>query len=290
VKRDDKRDAVRDERKDVAKPERRDSRRGERVPAQPRPGDATDGRRPRGERRPERPAEPHAIPAEPAGAPLPQELLAEEPIIASPSVATLVTADATTADAGSDERRRRRRRRRGRGAREGAEGAPGSIDGDTEAQACANQSAALEPRANRAEPDVDTAQPTLSTAAVTGNGHDSASPRLPPAPAPAPLAAPPTPVAASGVVVMRTPDLVTIPATVALPAAQPAPLPLDDLQPVLELAGLTLVQTEPTKLQAALAEVASEAPPPRQRRERPRLPPIEEAPLVQVETRRGDSA
>jgi ribonuclease E len=288
-KRDDKRDAVRDERKGAAKPERRDGRRGERAPMQPKAGEAVDSQRPRGERRPERPVEPQAqSPAEPAGTQLPPELLAEEPIIATTAGATLVTADATTADAGSDERRRRRRRRRGRGARDSEDTtlASGDNGGSSEASPLADE------RAVTQTPPAQTSAEKVSPspAAVSGNGHDSAPPDRHRTPSPAPVAPPPAPVAASGVVVMRTPDLVTIPATVALPAAHPAPLPLDDLQPVLELAGLTLVQTEPAKLQAVLAEVATEAPPRRSPRERPRLPPIEEAPLVQVETRRSDSA
>jgi ribonuclease E len=79
--------------------------------------------------------------------------------------------------------------------------------------------------------------------------------------------------------------MITVPETVALPVAQPAPLPVDQLQPVLELAGLTLVQTEPSKHADAVARLASEPRPHRVPRERPILPPLEEAPLVQVETR-----
>ena len=69
------------------------------------------------------------------------------------------------------------------------------------------------------------------------------------------------------------------------PAVAPAPMPVDELRPVLEQAGLTLVQTEPAKLADVLARFASEAKPARVPRERPVLPPLEAGPLIQVETR-----
>jgi ribonuclease E len=77
--------------------------------------------------------------------------------------------------------------------------------------------------------------------------------------------------------------MITVPATVILPAARPAPLPIDELQPVLELAGLTLVQTAPEKAEEA-ARLAQEPRLARAPRERPALPPLEDGPLVQVET------
>jgi ribonuclease E len=54
---------------------------------------------------------------------------------------------------------------------------------------------------------------------------------------------------------------------------------------VLELAGLTLVQTEPVKLEEARARLAGEPATVRVPRERPVLPPLDTRPLVQVETR-----
>jgi ribonuclease E len=48
---------------------------------------------------------------------------------------------------------------------------------------------------------------------------------------------------------------------------------------------MKLAQTDPEKLAAAEARVASQPAPARAGRERPRLPPVEEAPLTQVETR-----
>lgn len=70
------------------------------------------------------------------------------------------------------------------------------------------------------------------------------------------------------------------------PAVTPAPMPLEQLRPVLEQAGLTLVQTQPAKLADVLARFAGEARPVRVPRERPALPPLDTGPLVQVETRR----
>jgi ribonuclease E len=99
------------------------------------------------------------------------------------------------------------------------------------------------------------------------------------------MVVPSAPVAAVGIATLRTPEMITVPQTVALPVVQPAPLPIDQLQPVLELAGLILVQTEPAKHAEAVARLASEPRAPRAPRERPSLPPLQEGPLVQVETR-----
>ena len=68
-------------------------------------------------------------------------------------------------------------------------------------------------------------------------------------------------------------------------AAEPAQIAMADLVPLVESSGLRLAQTDPEKLAAAQARVASQAPPARVGRERPRLPPLEESPLTQVETR-----
>jgi ribonuclease E len=60
---------------------------------------------------------------------------------------------------------------------------------------------------------------------------------------------------------------------------------VEQLEPVLELAGLTLVQTEPSKHAEAVARLSSEPRSKRVPRERPILAPLEETSLVQVETR-----
>jgi ribonuclease E len=54
---------------------------------------------------------------------------------------------------------------------------------------------------------------------------------------------------------------------------------------VLEVAGLTLVETEPAKHAEAVARLAAEPTPVREPRERLVLPPLDDGPLVQVETR-----
>ena len=81
--------------------------------------------------------------------------------------------------------------------------------------------------------------------------------------------------------------MVTAPRMIALPVVQQAPLPIEELQPVLQSAGLMLVQTAPERHAETLAKMAAEPQPPRARRERPQLPPMDDAPLVQVETQRS---
>jgi ribonuclease E len=105
---------------------------------------------------------------------------------------------------------------------------------------------------------------------------------LPPA---APVV-PPTPVVARAAPQIVVPvTAATAPAAPA-PKAQPAPLPVDQLLPVLQGAGLQLVQTEASKLAHIQAKMAAEPKPARVPRERPLLPPLDSGPLVQVETRR----
>ena len=69
---------------------------------------------------------------------------------------------------------------------------------------------------------------------------------------------------------------------IALPVVQQAPLPIDELQPVLQSAGLLLVQTAANKHAEAQAKMAAESAPRRAPRERPPLPPLDDAPLVQL--------
>jgi ribonuclease E len=58
------------------------------------------------------------------------------------------------------------------------------------------------------------------------------------------------------------------------------------LLPIVESSGLKLAQTDPEKLAAARARAEAAQPPPvRMGRERPVLPPIEDVPLQQVQTR-----
>jgi ribonuclease E len=273
---EERRDGKRDEPRREAKQDNR-GRRNEGRTQEPRAaGEASEGRRPRGERRPEKEREKAAPPAAEVetGGPV---AAAVDQAAAPAAVASLVTADAGT-EAAQGETRRRRRRRRGRGARSGEEtGTDTALEGGaTEDQE------ALEGEST----EVEASEPAFAeaVAAPLAPAPLFAAP-APAAMAPAPVAVEPTPVAVAGYTTLRTPDMITVPAIVALPAAQPAPLRVEQLQPVLELAGLTLVQTEPSKHAETAARLASEPRPKRVPRERPMLPPIEETPLVQVETR-----
>jgi hypothetical protein len=170
-----------------------------------------------------------------------------------------VTADAGTAEGTQEERGRRRRRRRGRGGRSEETGA-----------------AAVESDVGSDLGDQDTAEP--AEAAVEAQAE--------PVLAAQPLAALTEETIASDIVIPRALEVIKV-AMTNLPIAQPAPLAIEQLQPALELAGLTLVQTAPAKRADALARMASEPVPVRKPRERQALPPIEEGPLIQVETRRA---
>ncbi len=67
---------------------------------------------------------------------------------------------------------------------------------------------------------------------------------------------------------------------------EPAPMAMAELLPMVESSGMKLAQTDPDKLAAAQARADALQPPPvRAGRERPVLPPVEDAPLTQVETR-----
>jgi ribonuclease E len=73
-----------------------------------------------------------------------------------------------------------------------------------------------------------------------------------------------------------------------LPPVEAAPMSVEALTPLLEQAGLILVQTAPAKHAEALARIAAEPRPIRVPRERPALPPLDVGPLIQVETLRRD--
>jgi len=173
-------------------------------------------------------------------------------IAAAPAVATLVTADATTSDAQSDERRgRRRRRRRGRGGR-GTEGeavaGPVEADEQVDVEAAVPAPSPASPQEELALPEIDVRPPEHEVAVVT-------------------------------------PGLIVVPATYVPPVAAAAPMPIEQLQAMLQLAGLSLVQTEPARLEETRARLAAEPRPVHVPRERPVLPPLDQGPLVQVETR-----
>ena len=280
-RRDERREPKRDEARDAQRQEGRDGRHGKRderrVEAkqedrqrrtEPKTEEARtspkgEGRKPRGERRPERDKSPVAAEAAADAASALIASPASEQPVAPPATATLVSADA--GDVPQEEHRRRRRRRRGRGARSGEEG---------------SAPAELPAAANDELDDADGEETAV------GSPPLGSTPVAAPVLSPAPVIVPSTNVAAVGITTLQTPEMITVPPTVVLPLATPAPLPVDQLQPVLDLAGLTLVQTEPVKHAEAVARLAMEPRQPRVPRERPPLPPLDSGPLEQVETRR----
>jgi ribonuclease E len=273
---EERRDGKRDEPRREAKQDNR-GRRNEGRTQEPRAaGEPSEGRRPRGERRPEKERDQAAPPAAEVETGV-AVAAAVDQAAAPAAVASLVAADAGT-EAAQGEPRRRRRRRRGRGARsdEGTGTDTALEGGATEDQDALEGESA----------EVEASEPAITeTAAAPEAPAPVVVAPAPAAMAPAPVAVQPTPVAVADFTTLRTPDMATVPAIVTLPAALPAPLRIEQLQPVLELAGLTLVQTEPSKHAETTARLASEPRPKRVPRERPMLPPIEETPLVQVETR-----
>jgi ribonuclease E len=249
-KREEKRDARRDEpRREERRPEAQKPEARDRRPERPqdqRAPDAGEARKPRGDRRPRKPE---------AAAGEPVAVVAPEEAPPTAAIGSLVTADAGTVEGTQEERGgRRRRRRRGRGGR-GEEAGVAGIES---------------PGSDLSETAGPDETPDEEPAVVL---------------AAQPQPAVPDATIASDIVVPRAPELIRVAAT-ALPIAQPAPLAVEQLQPVLELAGLTLVQTAPDKHAEALARMASEPAPIRAPRERAALPPVEEGPLIQVETRR----
>lgn len=76
-----------------------------------------------------------------------------------------------------------------------------------------------------------------------------------------------------------------VPAPVST-VAKASPLPIETLQSVLANAGMTWVHTDAQKLQAAQEEAARAVTPPRVPRERKPLPPIQQGPMILVETNR----
>jgi len=253
----------------------------ERLPRRGRGGEGA-GRPPREGNRPEAPSEPqgaltsaHPAPAESAAA-------------AGPGAA---------AGAAGEERRGRRRRRRGRG---------GSDRGDRPAGAPAGGDAGHE----SAEENDGPATPGQDGQ----HDHQAAPERSEERERPAPerngergrRAAPERGEDRSGrdrpeadeervsrVVVEAVAEYVPAPVVAAPTAAElaaqtiePAPMAVAELLPIVESSGMKLAQTDPEKLAAAQARAAALQPPPaRVGRERPVLPPVEEAPLTQIETR-----
>ena len=136
-----------------------------------------------------------------------------------------------------------------------------------------------------AEPAPAVAEPAPVAAAVPQAPVPVATPE------PAPVAAfEPTPVATAPAVadpVAATPVAATpAPAPVAIPAAK---VSVEGLQPMLESAGLVWVNTDSAKFQAAAESAARHTEAPRAPRTRKVLPPVDAAPMQQVETAHHDT-
>ena len=275
-----------------------------------------DGRRERPPRNEERAAAPvTATVADDAGAVTAVALpLSVDADSTSPGAPQVEGIEATlAADAAGEERRGRRRRRRRRGGANRDGVAPG-----TEAGGAAADDADPGDDADFEDPDVtadERAEHVSDAVAVTVDdlaqglaaapepvatqvtSRESIQPMVAPtvkppmeetaAPAaviaaPAPILPPPVSPPATQIVMPTAPTPRPVPA----PAVAAAPMQIETLLPVLDRVGLQLVQTEATKLSQTQAKMASEPMPARVPRERPNLPPLETAPLQQVETRR----
>jgi len=180
-------------------------------------------------------------------------------------------AGARSAEAGAaaEEKRGRRRRRRGRGAERGdrASGGtsaetPGGADDDREDLDTPAETPAMERAAEAAPAPASAIEPVKAAKAAVEPAPERPS--------------------AGGSVSATASD-----APPPRPrAVEAAPMAVADLLPMVESSGLKLAQTDPQKLAAAQARAAAMQPPSEHvGRERPVVPPIEEAPLTQVETR-----
>ena len=253
---------------------------------EPRPDERRGGRGERGAQRAEatareplpvaQPVAAHAV-AAPAtatepGAERPADAAALPVAIAADAALTAAAEPVVGAEGGEERRGRRRRRRRRGGGRDAAAGAAGVATGlEIEADLTDDSE----------ESDDSTPAGAAAPQAVAEAPRSQVDARVPAAAAPA-VAVPPAAAA---------PAAPVAPATVGLPApkppvVEPAPLPVDELLPVLESAGLQLVQTEAQKLAQTQARLQAEPRPAPAPRLRPQLSAPDESALVQVETRR----
>jgi ribonuclease E len=217
----------------------------------------------------------------------------------------------TEAEGGAqgEEQRRRRRRRGGRNRnrreREQGEAVEGAdMQEADEIEAIADTAAAAVPEVEQTE---QTAEAPAVSATVAQAVAVVTPPELPIAPVPVEttaaevaIAVAPVvePVAAPAPVAAAAPAPTPAPASTAAPTPAPqirvsqptmiqaAPMPIEELGPILSAAGLTLAMTDPAKLRAAQEAAAKYVPKPRAPRLRKPLPPLPTEPLIQVETRR----
>ncbi|SAI73634.1 ribonuclease E [Bordetella ansorpii] len=158
----------------------------------------------------------------------------------------------------------------------------------------AAETAATEPVQVSPAPSVETA-PAVETAAVETAAAEAPAPAAEPAPVVAPVVAPvaaepaPLPVAAP---VETVPAAAPQPPVAAAPiAVTPAPAAPDvvskqGLHAIVNAAGLTWVETDPSRHAQTQARIAATATPVRLGRERKPVQPVSTAPLQQVETLR----
>jgi ribonuclease E len=255
----------RGERPDRAERGRDQTPRRERSPGAAR-SEPTEDR----QKRRNRPADASGRPARDGRKPgeAPQEAVAANP---AQGPATLPAADATSAPqvastieaaGGSEERRGRRRRRRGRGSDRGDRATAGAAPTDS----------ASSERVETPYEASEARQPAESQVPLFASATPQESPPAKPIEPFAPPAVVEQPMAAHA-------------APTFTPRIEPVPMAMAELVPIVESSGMKLAQTDPEKLAAAAARAASQPPVTRGGRERPVLPPIEEAPLTQVETR-----
>jgi ribonuclease E len=232
---------------------------------------------------------------------------------------------APAVNGGDEEKRgRRRRRRRGRSSGERADGQAGPADetaladedsaahdGIDEAEdealpAGTHELPAAGPTARslpvapqdlseapvaygRAAPLAETHEPEPSPALAEQPRHEPVPEAARRVQEPAPVISAPVPAeapAAPGMAYSSGPvGGVPVPGGGHAVVVPQAPMNLDALTPALEAAGIELAQTDPEKLAAVQARIASEAAQRRLGRERPKAAPTDEPPLVQVQTR-----
>lgn len=216
---------------------------------------------------------------------------------AAPAEGVVAEGVAQGAEGNGEGEERRRRGRRGRNRyrrdREGAEGvrAEGEAEGIDEAVAEMHAEPALPATVTVTEPvqtasfaPIENPAPVVHEpvhAAETVVPASALPPVQPAEPAPAVTAAPVEEVAEEAIVTA----FAEVPAPVST-VAKASPLPIETLQNVLTNAGMTWVHTDAQKLQTAQEEAARAVTPPRVPRERKPLPPIQQGPMVLVETSR----
>jgi len=215
---------------------------------------------------------------------------------AAPAEAAAVEEGAVPGAEGNGEGEERRRRgRRGRNRyrrdREGAEGvraegegAEGTEDAAAEAEAEAGAELALP--ATVTEPVQAASFAPVETAAPVVQEPVHVAEAVAPVQTVEPVAATTTTVHA---VEIAEETIVTTTAVAPAPVstvAKASPLAIETLQNVLDNAGMTWVHTDAQKLQAAQEEAARAVTPPRAPRERKALPPVQQGPMVLVETNR----